>query len=634
MVIDRLATSGRTNDCKLPVFIYSGFRASSTWLWSKFRAHDGVLCYYEPFNEQLGSLTLDNIEDARPENWRSHHPSGDPYVLEYARLLGKGPGVSGFPATHNLSERFLGVAGPEGSLDDDIAAYVQGLINNAHASNQTPLLACTRMLGRAFGLKSAFGGYHILLIRNLFHQWNSYAGQARFGNWYFLHTLYETLGLAKRDPVIADLARVFPEETCSSLEAWVAPDNFDRVFCYFAGFHLYFLTLARRSADLVIDANALAGPNPDYRDEIVARIARDIGIELDLGDAHEQVDFPLYPVADRPACVALIDEIANIIASLCDASADEKVFIEGLVADIWSEQAIFQRQTAGAVEYLAQIDVRLRDAQQEATRQAKEAIAVREESALALDAVRQELVQKKDEVRRALVDIQARLTEREVALRAAQTDLVHEREVAMLRSTALAQEMEQREGELVATNEKLVATCEILSRTREALELAQGAWEVERTQNTRRETKMAAEAEAVQIALIDAQADSERLRAWIDKLERNIANVDATNANLIGQLFHAERTRDQLEKYLVSEQGARKQMSDAHRARHRLYTLLNLLIARRLSWALLPEPLWRRKLGEGLAALPDFEGAFEGVDRDPTLDRLAEYIWAALVRGS
>ncbi len=176
---------------RAPVFLYSGFRASSTWFWSKFRAHDDLLCYYEPFNEQLAGLTLDNIAQARPDSWRSHHPGGAPYVLEYAGVLGESGGVTGFPAAQDQGERYIGAAGPEGPLDEDVAAYVQGLIDHAHERGRVPLLACTRLLGRARGLKTAFGGYHILLIRNLFHQWNSYAGQARFGNWYFLQTLYE-----------------------------------------------------------------------------------------------------------------------------------------------------------------------------------------------------------------------------------------------------------------------------------------------------------------------------------------------------------------------------------------------------------------------------------------------------------
>ncbi|MEQ1518592.1 MAG: hypothetical protein ABL931_19095, partial [Usitatibacteraceae bacterium] len=300
------------------------------------------------------------------DNWRSHHPDGAPYFLEYAELLGEGAGVPGFPAGWSIGERHTGAAGPEGPLDDDMAAYVLGLIEHAHARGRVPLLSCTRMLGRVRGLKEAFGGYHILLIRTLFQQWNSYAGQARFGNWFFLQTLHETLALTRHDPVIARLSSIFPEETRASFESWVAPGNFDRAFCYFAGFHLYFLTLARRSADLVVNANALAGSDPAYRHAIVARIAHEIGIELDLEDASEQVDFPLHLIADRQFCITLIDEMATAIKSACGANADEQAFIDSLVTDLWNEQAMFQRYTAGAAEFLAQIEARheqeLRDA--------------------------------------------------------------------------------------------------------------------------------------------------------------------------------------------------------------------------------------------------------------------------------
>lgn len=348
-----------TDNRKQAIFVYSGFRASSTWLWSKFRAHPSLLCFYEPFNEQLASLTRHNIEQARPDGWRSHHPDGSPYVLEYAGMLQDGAGVPGFPATKSLGQRYIGAAGPEGALDQDIAAYVQGLLDHAHECERVPLLACTRLLGRAHGLRSTFGGYHILLHRNLFQQWNSYAGQARFGNWYFLQTLYETIEIAGRDPVIAKLAQLFPEETCSSLEAWVSVDNFDRVFCYFVGFHLYFLTIARRSCDLVVDANALAGGDAAYREGVVGTIEADLGVRLDLEDAREQMDFPLFPVADPRACKVRIDEFAELIKSALGASPDERSFINTLVSDLWAEQAMFQRHTSGAFEYLAQIGAEL-----------------------------------------------------------------------------------------------------------------------------------------------------------------------------------------------------------------------------------------------------------------------------------
>ncbi|EIZ77178.1 chromosome segregation ATPase-like protein [Novosphingobium sp. Rr 2-17] len=348
-----------------PIFIYSGFRASSTWLWSKFRPHENLLCYYEPFNEQLARLTLENIGQARPDGWRSHHPSGAPYLLEYAGMLEDEVGVPGFPQSRNLGERYIGTAGPEGPLDTDVSAYVQGLIGHAQHLRRVPLLACTRLLGRAQGMRTAFGGYHILLLRNLYHQWNSYAGQARFGNWYFLQTLFETLELADRDPVIAQLAKVFPEGTCNSFDIWVAPENFDRVFCYFIGFHLYFLTLARRSADVVVDVNMLAKHNLGYRHKIVAKVASDVGIRLDLNDATEKVDFPLYPIADRSGCATIIDEMAATIKLSCNARANEKAFINDLIAALWLEQGAFMRQASGAIEYVAQLEGTLRAAERD-----------------------------------------------------------------------------------------------------------------------------------------------------------------------------------------------------------------------------------------------------------------------------
>jgi hypothetical protein len=36
------------------IFLHSGFRTASTWVWSRFRANTGTLSYYEVFNERLG----------------------------------------------------------------------------------------------------------------------------------------------------------------------------------------------------------------------------------------------------------------------------------------------------------------------------------------------------------------------------------------------------------------------------------------------------------------------------------------------------------------------------------------------------------------------------------------------------
>lgn len=542
-----------------PIFLYSGFRASSTWMWSKFRAHDNLLCYYEPFNEQLGNLTPEILNTARPDGWRSHHPNGAPYALEYAGLLGDGTGVPGFPTSRGLGERYLAAAGAAGPLDKDVAHYAKTLIDHAHARGRVPLLACTRLLGQAHGMRLAFGGYHVLLIRNLFHQWNSYAGQARFGNWYFLHTLYETLELAERDSIIAFLKRFFPQDSCANFEAWVAPENFDRVFCYFIGFHLHFLTLARRSAHLVIDANALAGPDPAYRQAITARIAEDTGVVLDLADAREQVDFPLHPISDPQACGILIGEIASAIKAACDATEDERLFIDALVAALWKEHATFKVQTAGAFEYLAQITdeheaqlkTRLQDAVQDAERQAREA------------------------ANSAIVNLEVRLAEREAAHTSALEAAAHERDAAV--ANALEAAANERDATVAVLHETLArqqeASAEALRVAESALaermrELATAGQEIADTRNALEEAVQAqalmrdqletershvAHLEAdhaaalariaeLQSMLAEAHQNTIAMRSRIDLLERSIANVDAINIKLTGRIARIEQT--------------------------------------------------------------------------------------------
>lgn len=322
--------------------------------------NEGLVCYYEPFNEQLGALTLDTIGEARPETWRSRHPQGAPYVLEYAGILAEGGGVEGFPRAASLGERYIGGAGLEGALDDDVAAYLAGLIAHARQAGKVPTLAFTRSLGRVHGIRASFGGYHILLLRNLFHQWNSYAGQARFGNWYFFQTLFETLEMAPRDAVIGQMAAIFPPETRVDLGAWVARENFDRVFCYFVGFHLYFQTAARRSVDLVVDTNAMA-QDVAYRTSITTRIGEATGIYPDFSDATQRVDFPIHPLAAPQSCMTRIKAFARDIEQQIGASDDECAFITELIEAVESEQASFSFHAAAAFEYLEQIEAELRE---------------------------------------------------------------------------------------------------------------------------------------------------------------------------------------------------------------------------------------------------------------------------------
>jgi hypothetical protein len=584
-----------------PVFVYSGFRASSTWLWSKFRAHDNLLCYYEPFNEQLGNLTLENIGEARADNWRSHHPSGPPYALEYAGLLGDGAGVAGFPRSKDLGERYISAAGLDGALDDDVAAYVAGLIGHARDRGRIPLLACTRLLGRTHGLREAFGGYHILLVRNLFHQWNSYAGQARFGNWYFLHTLYETLKLADRDPVIKRLVSYFPSNTSHAFETWISKENFDNIFCYFIGFHLYFLTISRKSVDLVIDINTIFQNKSTYGEKIVSDVEHNIGVKLDLSDAIERVDFPLYTISDYKSCTILIDEIAATIKSLCRADMEDQLFINSLVSTLWEERDIFHRQAAGAIEYVAALEGKLEDTRRQAAQQAE---AEREALLIQFTAERQSFTRALDALRQETAEWQGNATS-------------DESEEWTQRWTTLLEKKERKDQELVETSNALALTEAALDNSRE---------------------KMARMTEELRTTIVHAKANGLKLQERADLLERSLANVDTANIDLLNRLNQANRGREQLEAQLADEKAERQRLADewgnflGSEARERLEAMLNTLAEQPWQWGLLPKPLRRRKLCEHLTRIPDFEGALNRAKTNGVEDPLVEAIWTTLAR--
>jgi len=90
-----------------PLFLHSGFRTGSTWIWQKFREHENTVAFYEPFNEQLRHLALEDIENQKAISWRSRHPQQvGSYFEEYKPYIDSGGGIAGFPADF-VEENFL-----------------------------------------------------------------------------------------------------------------------------------------------------------------------------------------------------------------------------------------------------------------------------------------------------------------------------------------------------------------------------------------------------------------------------------------------------------------------------------------------------------------------------------------------
>lgn len=340
---------------ELPVvFVYSGYRTGSTWLWNKFRNHPSTYAYYEPFNEALASLTPDTVLSTSPASWRSHHPGDAAYMTEYVPLLAGGSGVPLFPAGNQNGKRYIGASGVEGPLDPDIKDYTANLILAAQERGRVPVLSCTRMLGRVAGFRRAFKGQHILLVRNLFQQWASYSGQLRSGNEYFFYTVFSSLEISPNDEFIAFLGSHFRGEDIQDFKKWSRPENHDLIFCYFAAIQIYFLMLANRRVDVLIDLNRLARSGEDYQQSVSELISKRTGIRIDLSDVRESVDYPLQPLNSVNDCHFLLSSFADRLLATVAIDDEERRFVEGLISDLWDEHARFTSATAGAVELISQ----------------------------------------------------------------------------------------------------------------------------------------------------------------------------------------------------------------------------------------------------------------------------------------
>jgi hypothetical protein len=435
-------------------------------------------------------------------------------MIEYGSLLGDAPGVPGFPSEPIRGLRFVGEQGVNGQLDADVHEYVAGLIASAKNHGRLPILACTRLLGRSSGLKQAFGGYHILLVRNLFQQWNSFAGQLRFNNPYFLEFLYHTIALSERDKFVAYLSSYIPEDRKYCFEAWACEDNFDRAFCYFIGFHIYFLLRTYRNADLVVDINELARSGDCYRKDIEGKIKKQLGVPVDLGGVMENIDYPLFLLKSPAECAAIIDIMAERAMEACSANADERAFVESLLRELWNEHKSFSRCTTG-----------VRDLIQTYERQICQAAAHSEAALRSVEAESQrsqELSARVEVLERQLSQSDAQAGMREAELNEALT--ISQQQLSDARTKC--------DAAIIATADEVRWSHELSARMKELeQELAR----------TRRDAELITTLSQIQWSL--EQHHEEEAQAWsrIEKLEADRSEIEhkltPRLATLLGQLL-------------------------------------------------------------------------------------------------
>lgn len=298
------------------VFIHSGWRCSSTYVWHRFRALAGVRAYYEPWHEQLARVTAETIQAETPDNSGLRHPGGtEPYLKEFEVVLDPAGGVKGFDAGFALDRFWIE---PEAS---DLAqqAYVEGLIAAARTRGEIPVLACCRTLGRAGWLKRRFGGFHVMLVRDPVQQWLSfYSLRKRPRPTYFELSHYvllsEMAGCAEvaRSLLGGDFAQA--EGSAAPLDQRLAavrrklkraPASVS--FRAFLAVWLASYLKALPQADLVVDVDRLARDQA-YAREIEAAIEAGCGLRPDFADCRAPAPHGVAPpVQWRKAARAVVD---------------------------------------------------------------------------------------------------------------------------------------------------------------------------------------------------------------------------------------------------------------------------------------------------------------------------------------
>src|SRR5262249_20100621 len=162
-----------------PIFVHAWWRSGSTYVWSKLRENDSLICYYEPLHERISHLNPDIIDgSAEIEISRDlRHPvQAKNYFAEYAELV------------HSKTLRFA----PELSYsrylllpeetDEQLRLYLNGLIKAASAKSRTAVLCFCRSQMRSAWMKKVFAGVHIAQIRNPADQWVSFNVETFFPN--------------------------------------------------------------------------------------------------------------------------------------------------------------------------------------------------------------------------------------------------------------------------------------------------------------------------------------------------------------------------------------------------------------------------------------------------------------------
>ena len=307
------------------VFLHSGWRCASTYVWSRFRRNQHTTSFYEPFGENLARSSHKRIARQTAQGWDSRHPPlALPYAEEYRPLLRSLlKGVPGYRKEFALERYFPTAAGI--GLE---VRYVCRLIRHARRRGTCPVLGFSRSLARAAALKHALGGYHVLIRRNPLQQWlscRSYRERMSISYFELCHFLILAVAPAGTPArrfagtlALPPLPRDLPRQL-RVLDAALQPWRDELSYRAFTAVSLLSHAAAGPAADLVLDVDRL-GRSARYRETVRARILADVGLVVDFDDcrvpSHDpglvSVDFALVEHEVKSTLLSCGADIAPI----------------------------------------------------------------------------------------------------------------------------------------------------------------------------------------------------------------------------------------------------------------------------------------------------------------------------------
>lgn len=307
------------------VFLHSGWRTGSTYVWNKFRQQRAYLAFYEPFNDLLSSMTpVGVLMTSRHDTALRHSGLDLPYFHEYLPLLGE----KGHPLFRDeFVCRNYFVADPPLA---DQKLYLDSLLALADKAKKTPVLGCVRSLGRVAWFKREYDGANIVLIRSPFSQWVSGQKVAADGGYKFFDPVHFLIlsqangsepaveharhhGIPRYEPLTVNAGRLMLKDMVNGASPAAR-------FGVFASVYFLSMMAALPHADLVLDVDRLTS-DADYRADRRAEIRRLTGCELDFAD----VRTPRYKAdAAPPEVVEALKTIGGAIANGVDPLWDDR----------------------------------------------------------------------------------------------------------------------------------------------------------------------------------------------------------------------------------------------------------------------------------------------------------------------